>query len=69
MDEVFLVGVSEFLGGFVVDFGEDDGCEIGGSAAGAGGVFGEDGGVVGDAAVEERCGARAGGHGGGVRRS
>jgi len=61
VDVVLVVGVGEFLGFGVVDFGEDEGGEGGGLRGGGGGVFGEDGGAVGDA------GAGGGGLAGRVR--
>ena len=49
MDEILVVRVGELLGLFVLDFGEDEGGEGGSLRGGGGGVFGEDGGSVGDA--------------------
>lgn len=66
VDEIVVDGVGEFRRFVVGDFGQNDGGEVGGGGGGCGcaaGVFAEDGGVVGDAAVEERCGGnRAGCH-------
>ena len=49
MDEVLVVRVGELLGFFVLDLGEDEGGEGRCLGGGGGGVFGEDGGSVGDA--------------------
>lgn len=47
MDVIGAVGVGEFLGRGVVDFGEDEGGEGGRVGAGRDGVLGENGGIVG----------------------
>ena len=53
MNEILGVGVGKFLGGAVLDFGEDEGGEGRGLGGGGGGVFGEDGGAVGDAGTRQ----------------
>lgn len=53
MDEVVVVGVGELLGGCVSDLRQDEGGEGGGLGGGRGSVFTEDGGVVGNAGVQE----------------
>lgn len=53
VNEVLGVGVGKFLGGAVLDFGEDEGGEGRGLGGGGGGVFGEDGGAVGDAGTRQ----------------
>lgn len=56
MDVVGAVDVGAFLGGGVVDLGEDDAGDIGRGGGGGGGMFAEDGAVVGDACIEQRRG-------------
>jgi hypothetical protein len=57
----------ELLGRGVLDLGKDDRGEAAGAGGGGDCVFGEDGVLVGDARVEQRCSwDGGGGHVGGV---
>jgi len=61
VDVICAVGVGQFLGRGMIDFGKDDGGEGGCVGAGRGGVLGENGGIVGYAGtVRGRLGTKNG---------
>lgn len=55
VDQVLVVGIGELLRGVVGDLGEDDGGEAASSRCCRDGMFGENGVLVRDAGIEERC--------------
>lgn len=55
VDQVLVVGIGELLRGIVGDLGEDHGGEAASSRCCRDGMFGENGILVRDAGIEERC--------------